>query len=171
MPYRRSLPLAAILVALLASSCAAPAAFVAPEVSLVNIRLSDVTMFESTAVFTVRVLNEGPRPMVLDGAVHRFSLNGILIGKGTSSHRIEIPRLKSRKEEIVVHLRNASLVKFLRSILTAGNIDYSVESRLYIPSRAGRLKQISTVSAGKFNLRLDTDRDGATVARLGSKPN
>jgi LEA14-like dessication related protein len=157
-------------VSLLVSSCAAPASFVAPEVSLVNIRLSDVTMFESTAVFTVRVLNEGPRPMVLDGAVHRFSLNGILVGKGTSSHRIEIPRLKSRKEEITVHLRNASLVKFLRSVLAAGNVDYSVESRLYIPSRAGRLKQISTVSAGKFNLRLESERGGGWVARLEPKP-
>jgi LEA14-like dessication related protein len=149
----RPCPALAVLLSLsLLSSCAPPVGFIAPEISLVDVRLSNVAVFETSAVFTLRVLNESPRPLRIDGALCGFSLNGVRIGKGTSDVRLEIPRLQSRTLEVPVYIRNAGLARRLKSILTAGQIDYSLDARLFVTTSRGRLRQVTAETAGRFNL-------------------
>jgi LEA14-like dessication related protein len=51
------------------------------DVSVVGFKLNDATLLETTAVFTVRLENEGPVPIMLEGGVHKFYLNGILLAR------------------------------------------------------------------------------------------
>lgn len=155
----RPLPtLATSLSLCILSACAPPVGFVAPEISLVDVRLSKIAVFETTAVFTLRVLNEGPRPLTIDGALCGFSLDGVRIGKGTSDTRIEIPRLQSRTLDVPVFIRNEGLARLLRSIVTAGEFDYSLDARLYVTTSRGRFRQVTAVTAGRFNLEEDRDK-------------
>jgi LEA14-like dessication related protein len=158
MPLRPSPTLATLLSLCVLSACAPPVGFVAPEISLVDVRLSNIAVFETTAIFTLRVLNEGPRPLTIDGALCGFSLNGVRIGKGTSDTRIGIPRLQSRTLDVPVFIRNEGLARRLRSIVTAGTFDYSLDARLYVTTPRGRLRQVTTVTAGRFNLEEDRDK-------------
>jgi LEA14-like dessication related protein len=163
----RPFPALAVLLSLsFLPSCAPPVGFIPPEVSLVDVRLSSVAVFETSAVFTLRVLNEGPRPLRIDGALCGFSLNGVRIGKGTSDVRLEIPRLQSRTLEVPVYIRNAGLARHLKSILQAGQIDYSLDARLYVTTSRGRLRQVTAETAGRFSLE-DPEGNGLWTRRSG----
>lgn len=148
MSPRRALLLVPALLLIL-GACATSGSFVRPEVSLVDVRLTDVTLFETTAVFRLRVQNENPRPLVLDGGVYEFSLNGASIGRGYDESRIEIPRYRSGEAEVVVHLRNGALVRRLSSILAGGAADYRIDARHYVHTGFGR-KEIFSSSEGSF---------------------
>jgi LEA14-like dessication related protein len=163
----RPLPVLSVLVPLLfLPACAPPVGFIPPEISLVDVRLWNVAVFETTAVFTLRVLNESPRPLRIDGALCGFSLNGVRIGKGTSDLRMEVPRLQSRTLDVPVHIRNEGLARRLKSILTAGTIDYSLDARLYVTTSRGRLRQITAETAGRFALG-DPEGNGLWTRRSG----
>lgn len=148
MSPRRALLLLPVLLPLL-GACATPGSFVRPEVSLVGIRLTDVTLLETTAVFRLRVQNENPRPLVLDGGVYELSLNGASVGRGYDHSRIEIPRYQSGETEVMVHLRNGALVRRLSSILAGGGADYRIDARHYVHTGFGR-REIFSVSEGSF---------------------
>lgn len=102
------------------------------DVALINFRLNEATVWETTAVFTVRISNRTPAPIVLDGGVHSFYLNGLYIGEGLSNERLEVPRLSSATQEIPVHLRNLALATRIKPILEARALDYRVNSTVYL---------------------------------------
>ena len=116
------------------------------ELSLVNIRLAESTVWETTAQFTVRVANGSPEPLVIDGSVHKFYLNGHYVGEGLSAERLEIPRLSTATQGLSVHLSNLSMATRVRSILESQAVDYQVKSTLYLleGSRSVRCRLGST---------------------------
>jgi LEA14-like dessication related protein len=102
------------------------------DVALVNVRLNEATLWETTAVFTVRISNETPEPITIDGSAQKFYLNGIYVGEGLASERIEVPRLNSTTQEISVHLRNLAMATRIRPILEQRAMDYRMDSTLYV---------------------------------------
>ena len=62
-----------LALASLACGCATVSEF---NVNLVNVQFSHATVLESTATFTLRVNNESPEPLQVEGAVHKIYLNG-----------------------------------------------------------------------------------------------
>lgn len=121
------------------------------EISLVNARLSTPTVWETTAHFTVRVINERPEPLVLDGSVHRIHLNGAYIGEGVTNERLEVPRLSSATQEITVYLRNVRMATRLRSIVDSQAVDYRVDSTLYLAGD-GRSRRCRVAQEGRLAL-------------------
>lgn len=112
--------------------------FVKPEVKVVNLELDSVSVFETVMNFTVRIDNENPYPIELDGAKHQFYLNGDYIGKGFSRSKVEIPRLGSVRDNVEVHLSNLSVLGRVRSLLNAGDVAYSIRSTLYLDKSLGK---------------------------------
>src|SRR6185295_9985932 len=72
------------------------------DVTLVNVRLGETTVWETTAYFTIRVSNQTPEPLILNGSAHEFYLNGLYIGQGLSGETLEVQRLNSVTQEINV---------------------------------------------------------------------
>lgn len=112
-------------------------------VSLVNVRLGEATVFETTAVFTVRIANESPNPLVLDGGVHKFYLNGLNVGEGLSGDRLEVPRFASVTQDIPVHLGNISLATRIRPIIESRALDYRMNSRLLLLGNRSHTVRVS----------------------------
>ncbi len=125
------------------------------DVELINVRLDEATVFETTAAFTVRVSNETSEPITLEGSVHKFYLNGTYIGKGMSAETLNVARLSSATQEIPVHLRNVALARRIRPILESRTIDYRVSSTLYlangIRSQRCRIVHDGEVALDEFN--------------------
>lgn len=48
-----------------------------------------------TATFTLRLSNESPQPVLLEGEVHKIYLNGLYLGKRLSDQKVEVPRLST----------------------------------------------------------------------------
>ncbi len=57
---------------------------VPPDVSLVDLEFTDLTLFETSGVFTVRLSNENPEPLAVEGGVYNLYLGGKKVGKGLS---------------------------------------------------------------------------------------
>ncbi|MBC8095008.1 MAG: hypothetical protein H7Y43_04275 [Akkermansiaceae bacterium] len=80
-----------------------------PSVSLINLRFEDATALETTATFTLRLSNESPEAVQLNGEVHKIYFNGLYLGKGLSDEKVEVPRLGTITHEVKVHLCNLAL--------------------------------------------------------------
>ncbi|EEF61554.1 LEA type 2 family protein [Pedosphaera parvula] len=119
------------LLCFLVTSCAMLGHAPQLDVSLVNLQFGESTVFETTLYATVRVQSEEPEPVLVDGAVHKLYLDGLNIGQGTASDRLEIPRLSSATQTVTLHLNNIAMATRLRDIIQSRRLDYRISSKLY----------------------------------------
>ena len=119
-----------------------------PAVSIVTVRLTDMTAFETTATFKLRFSNDTPEAMRLTGGAHKIYLNGLYVGEGLSGDTLELPRLATATQEVTVHLSNIALVTRIKPIIDSRSFDYRIRSTLY--SQAGRLRSENT---GRLELK------------------
>lgn len=120
-----------LLLPLLLTSCATFARREGLQVSLVNLVPGESTVLETAMHFTIRIQNELPKPVVVNGAVHKIYLNGTYVGEGLSNERVEVPRLSTVTQHVTVHLRNVTMLTKLRGIIEAQAVHYKMTSLLY----------------------------------------
>lgn len=121
-----------------------------PEVSIVDVQFGDMSVFETTANFTIRVQNENPFALKFEGAAHNIYLNGINIGKGLVSEPFEVPRLGTSTHNVKIHLSNLTLIRNLQELMDAKAFQYRVDSTLYRPGVLG-LSNVKVSESGQFN--------------------
>ena len=130
-----------------------------PSVNLVTVRFKDATALETTAVFTLRLSNDQPDPVKLNGSVHRIYLNGLFVGKGLSDAAVEVPRLSTVTNDVTVHLNNLALATRIKPVIEAKRFAYRVESTFYGKSWFSRTH---SESEGKLDLQDFTPSDVST---------
>jgi LEA14-like dessication related protein len=141
--------------------CATMEAFTPPDVTLVDIRFEDLTVFETSGTFTVRLSNENPEPMVVDGAVYRLYLGGQRVGKALSDERLEVPRLGSSTYEVDVYLNNVALAARLLTLGQETGLDYTIKGKLYVERPYGtRRLRFSRDGRIDFSAAGTTSRTG-----------
>lgn len=156
----RSLSLALSVFALTACSLAKP--FVEPELSVVNFVLENATLFETTANVELRVDNENPYPLEIDGAVHRLYLNDTYLGKGFDKSGFRIPRLSSTKSKVTIHISNLSLLTKLHSLIESNKLSYRIESTLY--PKGYSYRRVTASDSGSFDF-MGLDRMATGTVR------
>lgn len=129
---RTKTALAPALIVLALAGCATFEPFTAPDVTLVDIRFEDLTVFETSGTFTVRLSNENPEAMIVDGAVYKLYLGGQRVGKALSDARVEVPRLGSTVYEVDVFINNVALVARLLTLGEQQGLDYTIKGKLYV---------------------------------------
>lgn len=149
--------LATTLVAALVGGCAA-LSFARPDVSLVDLKFTDLTVFETSGVFIVRLSNENPRPLQLDGGVYNLYLGGLKVGKGFSRQPVEIPALGTTTDEIEFHLSNLALASRLREMIASREVDYRIKAKVYLDGGLGR-RSVKLERTGRFDFE-DTPFSG-----------
>ena len=120
------------------------------DVSVVNLQITGATVLETTTTFTVRLQNETPEPLVIEGGVHKFYIDGAFVGKGLSNERIEVPRLSSVTQDITVYLRNITMGRRIKTILESQKVEYRLDSLLYGQGKSG--SRMRVVHEGKLDL-------------------
>lgn len=162
MRRHANLPLAAALALVTLSGCASLEPFTAPEVTLVDLRFEDLTVFETSGTFTVRLSNENPEPIVVDGAAYKLYLGGLRVGEALSDQRIELPRLGSTVYDVDVFINNVALVARLVTLGQERGLDYTIKGKLYVERPYG-LRRLRFKRDG----RIDFGADGARPAAAG----
>ena len=114
-----------------------------------NVRFTQATAFETTATFTLRLSNETPEPLQLDGGAHKIYLNGLYVGEGLSGDTLDLPRLGTATQDVTVHLSNLRMVTRIKPIIESKSFDYQIKSVVYGKSPAGRMK---SASEGRLDL-------------------
>lgn len=130
-------PLLVLAVALALAGCTT---IQPPAVSLVNVQLGTATAFETSAKFTLRLTNDSPEPLVLNGGSFKIYINGLAVGTGVSDEVISLPRLASGTMTVSVHLSNLRLATRIRPLLESRSFDYSITGKLFSTQPGGTVR-------------------------------
>jgi LEA14-like dessication related protein len=112
-------------------------------VNMVNVQFTSATLFESSAVFTLRVNNENPRPLLLEGSSHKIYLNGTYVGQGLNGDTTEVPRFGSAPIRAEVHLSHLALATRLRPMVESGVFSYELRNVLHFKQPSCKVRVVS----------------------------
>ena len=122
----------------------------ANDVTLVDLEFTDLTMFETTGEFTVRLANENPDPLRISGGVFKLYLNGVKVGKALSSEAVEVPRLGTATQRVSLHVNNVALITRLATLMQEPVLDYQIKTRLYVDGAYGT-RRLNFESSGTLD--------------------
>lgn len=151
---------AAALCAVALSGCATMQGPAPPDISLVNLKFREFKVLESTVDLEVRLSNENPEEVVMDGGVLKLYLNGAKIGKGMSSERVTIPRLDSVTTTFEIHISHLDVIKKFRSIQRDKKVAYALKGSLYILKPSGSTRKVAVAQEGDFDMERDFGLEG-----------
>ncbi len=143
---------ATVLVALaVLTGCASLERAESPDVTLVDLRITDVTVFETSLEATVRVTNPNPEPLEIEGASFKLRLNGHKVGAGTAPAAATVAALDSVTVEARFHLSNLAALRRLQELLESEAVEYGLESRLFVRRPWGR-STLRAATSGRIDL-------------------
>jgi LEA14-like dessication related protein len=120
-----------------------------PDVLVTSFFLKDATLLETTAEFGIRIENDNPFPVEIDGSIHRVYLNDVFLGKGRDTSSFTIPRLGTLDRQISINVRNLTLIRKFEEIIHKPNIRYEIRSTFY---RKNSIYGISSENKGEIRL-------------------
>lgn len=123
-----------------------------PDVTLVDLDFIDATIFESTLDVAVRISNDNPEPLILDGAVIKLELDGRKFGKGTSSERVEIPRLSSVVQRLEMHLDHFAVATKIKGVIESKTVNYAITGKVYVLTPSGSTRRLPIDKQGTIDL-------------------
>ena len=92
--------LAPVLLVMALAGCSSVTSTEPPRVTLSDLQVSEVTVFETTLVAKLRVTNPNPEPLTLDGGSFELILDGKKVGSGAVQSTFTIERLDSKLGEL-----------------------------------------------------------------------
>lgn len=147
------------LTTVVSFGCATTDAIAPPEVTLVDLDFVDATIFESTLDVGIRIFNENPEPLILDGAVIKLDLEGRSFGKGAFSERVEIPELDSVVQRLEMHLSHIAVATKLKTVIESRVVDYSITGKVYVVTPSGGITRFPIDKQGRIDLRGKAAQD------------
>ncbi len=146
---RRCAAIVLTLGCLLLSGCAS-LSLQAPDITLVNLEFTDLTLFETSGVFEVRLANENPQPLRIEGGVYSLYVDGLRIGKGLSNRQLEIAPFTTVVDAVEVHINNLTMATRLQSIFDSGAFSYRIKAKIHVATDLGR-RSLSLSKDGTFD--------------------
>lgn len=122
---------AALTLAAVLAGCATVDQDPVLSASVANLRLGQATLMETTATFTVRLQNERPEPLSLQGGVFKLYLDGSYLGQGTFNTPVELAGLSDTTVNVDTHLSNLTMARKITAIVEARRLDYRLTGRVY----------------------------------------
>ena len=153
---RKFLTLCILATAALAAGCTT---LVPPDVTLVNLRLTDITLLETTGEVAIRVSNLEPEPIAVDGAALSLYLDGAKVGRVLVDEGAEVQRLDSAVLEGRLHISHVAMVTRLNSILEQERFDYRLAGKLYLLTESGSRRSVRIERSGDVDLTEDLGLD------------
>jgi LEA14-like dessication related protein len=133
------------------------------DVTLANLEVTEVTVFETTLVAKLRITNPNPEAFTIEGASFKLYLEDKKVGTGTSNESFTVDRLDSHVVDVVFHMNNVSALLRLKDILEDEDKDvsYDVRGGLYTQGAFGT-KKLKVEKTGRIDLRnmgpIDADQ-------------
>jgi LEA14-like dessication related protein len=121
------------------------------EVTLSNIEIGEVTVFETTLIARLRITNPNPEAFTIDGASFKLMLDDKKIGTGTSPETFSVDRLDSVVVDAVFHINNAAAILRLRDVFENREVSYGVRGSLFTQGTFGPRK-IKVQKLGQIDL-------------------
>lgn len=123
------------------------------DVTLANLKVTEVTLFETTLIAKLRITNPNPDAFTIEGASFKLYLEDKKVGTGTSKESFTVDRLDSYVVDVVFHMNNASALLRLKDILEDSDkeVSYGVRGGLYTQGAFGT-KKLKVEKTGVIDL-------------------
>ena len=133
------------------TGCSTMASLEPLEVTLSDIEIPEVTVFETTLVAKLRITNPNPEGLTIDGGSFKLYLDDKKIGTGMTSETFTVDRLDSTVVDAVFHINNASAILRLKDIFQEKEVSYGVRGSLFTQGSFGT-KKIKVEKTGRIDL-------------------
>ena len=152
-PYQRHFALSAILLMISLTGCSTMGSLEPLEITLANISIPEVTVFETTLVAKLRITNPNPEALTIDGGSFKLYIEEKKIGSGAASETFTVERLDSTVVDAIFHINNASALLRLKDIFAGDSeVSYGVRGTLFTQGSFGT-KKIKVEKTGRIDLR------------------
>jgi LEA14-like dessication related protein len=150
---RRPSLFVAVVLVVGALGCTSMGSIEPLDVTLANLNVTEVTVFETTLVAKLRITNPNPEAFAIDGASFKLYLDDKKVGTGTSNESFTVDRLDSYVVDVVFHMNNASALLRLKDILEDKDteVSYGVRGGLYTQGAFGT-KKLKVDKTGTIDL-------------------
>jgi LEA14-like dessication related protein len=149
--------LSVVAVALLVTGCAL-FGLRRPVIDLVDVRLGQVGLLETTVLVDLRIHNDNPVGLTIEDGLYELFVEGVLVGRGRLSQLpVTVPRYGTREQQIALHIDNLRLLRQVRSVLTTGSFDYRLEAQHFMRGFGRRpFTSVREGTLGSGEIRLDS---------------
>ena len=108
-----------------------------PIVSLTDLRVRDVRLFEQRYVLGLRVQNPTPAALPIQGMAYQVLLNDVELGRGASREAVTLPLYGEALIEVDVVSNVFSLLRRVQDLgrSGAGNLKFSVSGSVSVADR------------------------------------
>jgi LEA14-like dessication related protein len=120
-----------------------------PDINLVDLRIKEVRLLETTLVATLKIHNDSNRSFSFDGSSHKIYINGSELGRATSDESITVNKFSSSEYSIPVRIGNISVFRRIQNLIESRNFEYKIDSTLYTGGFG--LGRINTSNTGTFS--------------------
>lgn len=153
-PPGRRVAAGAALLWTLWSGCATAPSDPPLEVSVVHLRFTSASVFETVARAELRLENLSSEDLQITGASHKLTINGVRIGRGLSPDTLGVPRFSGVNQEVECHLRNGALAKVIGDLARGRGTSatYVLASSLQV-ARGGRSRTLQLEKSGTLDLK------------------
>jgi len=128
-----------------------------PEVSIVDTLVTNVTLLETEIEFTIKITNDTPEPLDIDGATYRIFINDFDVGTGSSGEKLLVSRFSSAKQKVRIGISNWDVFNNIRELVESRRFNYRIEADFYLKGDTFR-RRVSTEDSARFNFKnLDLD--------------
>lgn len=132
----------ALCLAVLLTGCAAlRPPLEAPHVTLTDLRLLDMTLFEQRYGVKIRVQNPNPIELPITGTNFRLDVNDNELGRGVSNQKVTVPAYGEAVMEIQLTSNLARIIDQLRSVESGKgtSLHYRLVGWVSLANRTGKL--------------------------------
>jgi LEA14-like dessication related protein len=124
------------VAALFMSACASPDYPEPPEVVLLSLVPTDISLMEQKIAVGLRVRNPNNAAMKVEGLRFTIDIAGKTFAKGTSDAEITVPRLGEAEVDGAGRIATADLIRQVVSTTTATGMSYRLWGTLFLSSGA-----------------------------------
>jgi LEA14-like dessication related protein len=146
-------PIAVAAGCMIGMSCAALGPMTPPRITLVDLELTEMTLFETAAELTVRISNPNPEALVVTGSAFELFLDGFSVGRAMASERVDVPRLGTATQVAELRVSNVALVARLAKILEQPEPTYRIKTELWV-ERAYGSRKVRLDHRGRLDTRV-----------------
>jgi LEA14-like dessication related protein len=132
---------ATLVFAVILGACAMMQPLESPQVTLSDLRILDVTLFEQTYGLTLRVQNPNPVALPITGMSFRLDINDAELGRGVSDRAVTVPAYGEAVLEIKLVSNLARVIDQIRSFESgqAQGLHYRLAGGIHVADRMGTL--------------------------------
>jgi LEA14-like dessication related protein len=151
------------------AACASPDYPEPPEVVLLSLVPTDVSLMEQKVAVSLRVRNPNNAAMKVEGLRYTIDIAGKTFAKGTSDAEATVPRLGEVEVDGVGRIATADLIRQVVGTTTATGLSYRLWGTLFLSS-GGKL---SFDNSGQFDFIpvLGGMQKSVSPVRQNPKPN